>query len=399
MIWKYWSKIAFLKAEISPEIVEDMYPVTPIQKGILLSRQKGMASYANFWVWHCVPLTCAESVSPTRLLEAWREVARRHTILATTVVENPERNGFVQVLLRDPKTKVEHISDASGKVGGRLLDMKRPSFRPGRPEHAFTVCAASDGQVYCRLDISHVLMDARSMLVLLDDLTQAYSGITLSPAPPFRHLVQDVGNKDQTESLRYWSEYLQAVQTCEFPVDDLSSEDSSRGHITLPSSTTSGIDKFCRDEGIRRSVFFQIAWAFVFSQCTGMSEVCFACLVSSRDAPIDDIEHMVGPLINMLVTRIDLSRTLEEIATAVSEHSIKQLEFRHTSLTDISNDTMVDGKRVFNTAINVRQTTMEKSADVGKIRFEEVGADDPHKVGSLPSRFLDVITLTYISLT
>ena len=36
--------------------VQDLYPCTPIQKGIPLSRQRRVALYANFWVWQCVPV-------------------------------------------------------------------------------------------------------------------------------------------------------------------------------------------------------------------------------------------------------------------------------------------------------------------------------------------------------
>ena len=198
-------KDRLFKAGIALENVEDMYPCTPIQKGILLSKQKGLASYANFWVWQCIPTTLAETISPTRLLEAWRQVVYRHSILATTTVENPERSGFIQVLLRDPQPQLQDVSDSSGQLGRGLLNMNRPSFYSDRPEHAFTVCAASNGQVYCRLDISHALMDAASMAVLLSDLSQAYSKIELSPAPPFRVLVQHIESRDQSEGLRYWS--------------------------------------------------------------------------------------------------------------------------------------------------------------------------------------------------
>ena len=181
-----------------------------------------MASYATFWVWHCVPMIPAETISPTRVLEAWKQVVHTHSILASTTVENPERSGFIQMLLRDPQPELGYVSDSSGPLGGGLLDMKRPLFCSDRPEHAFTVCAASNGQVYCRLDISHALMNAASMTVLLSDLTQAYSGIELSRAPLFRHLVQHIESKEQSEGLRYWSQYLHGVQTCEFPIKKIS---------------------------------------------------------------------------------------------------------------------------------------------------------------------------------
>ena len=140
----------------------------------------------------------------------------------------------------------------------------------------------------------------------------------------------------------------------------------------LSISATSGIAAFCRDKEIRPPVFFQIAWALVLSRCTGMSEVYFGYLVSGRDAPIDDIENMVVTLINMLVSRINLSQPLEEIATAMSEHSIKHVEFRHTSLTEVLGGSMLDGKRIYNMVVNVREAASNRPAGAEKIQFEEV---------------------------
>ena len=94
---------------------------------------------------------------------------------------------------------------------------------------------------------------------------------------------------------------------------------------------------------------------------------------------------MVGPLINMLVSRINLSRPLEEIAIAMSEHSIKQFEFRYTSAMEILGASILDGKRIFNTAVNLREAASYQPDGAKQIRFEAVGGDDPHEVGDLGS--------------
>lgn len=66
---------------IRPDVVADIYPCSPLQQGILLSSEKGTASYATYSVWQCV--SAVSSVSPSQLEAAWNKVVSRHTILCT----------------------------------------------------------------------------------------------------------------------------------------------------------------------------------------------------------------------------------------------------------------------------------------------------------------------------
>lgn len=357
--------------------VQDMYPCTPVQEGILLSRQRGVASYANFWVWQCIPVNHGESISPSRLAEAWKQMVRRHSILASTFVADPDNGTFIQVLLRDPKPRLAYESRGPAQV---LMEMKRPVFHPGEPEHAFTICKASNGLVACRLDVNHTLIDVASIPILLGDLAKTYDGIELPPAPQFRDLIQYIGRTARSEKLAYWTQFLQSIRACEFPINESSETCDSYGLIALPTSATSRIDAFCRNKEITRSVFLQLAWALVLSRYTGMSQICFGYLASGRDAPIDRIGQMVGALISMLISRIDLRRPLEEIAATTSKRTIEHFAFQHMSLAEILRELTRGGKRIFNTVLTVREVDRNEDSDAAKIRFEEMAMDDPHEV-------------------
>ena len=360
--------------------VHDLYPCTPIQEGILLSRQKEMASYANFWVWLCVPVNSGEPISPSRLTEAWTRTVQRHSILASTFAADLDSGRFIQVLLRDPKPRVVYDRVQSRRPDEMLLKMKRPLFRPGEPEHAFTICETVDGLVACRLDISHALIDAASVSILIGDLAKTYSGTELCPAPLFRDFVQYIGHTARSEKLAYWAQFLQDVQPCEFPTNDTLVKTDNFELIALSAPATSRIDTFCRDREITRSVFLQIAWALVLSRYTGMSQVCFGYIASGRDAPIDRIEQMVGPLISMLISRINLRGPLKEIAAIALKNSVEHLAFQHMSLAEILRGLASGGKRIFNTAMSVREGDRREDIGTENIRFERIAVDDPHEV-------------------
>ena len=360
--------------------VHDLYPCTPIQEGILLSRQKETASYANFWVWLCVPVNSGEPISPSRLSEAWRKMVQRHSILASTFAADLDSGRFIQVLLRDPEPRLVYDRVQSRKPDEMLLKMKRPLYRPGEPEHAFTICETVDGLLACRLDVSHALMDAASVPILVGDLAKTYSGTELSPAPVFRDFIHYTGRTARSEKLAYWAQFLQDVQPCEFPTNETLVTTDTFELIVLSTSVTSRINTFCRDREITRSVFLQIAWAFVLSRYTGMSEVCFGYIASGRDAPIDRIEQMVGPLINMLISRINLRGPLREIAATALKNSVEHLAFQHMSLAEILRGLASGGKRIFNTAMSVQEGDRNEDIGAENIRFERIAVDDPHEV-------------------
>ena len=127
-------------------------------------------------------------------------------------------------------------SNPEGQSVEMLLEMERPLFRPGEPEHAFTIYEAVDGVVACRLDVSHTLIDAASVPILVGDLAKTHSGAQLPPAPLFREFVQYVGGTARSEKLAYWFRYLQDVQPCEFPTDETPVTTDTYGLMALSTS-------------------------------------------------------------------------------------------------------------------------------------------------------------------
>jgi non-ribosomal peptide synthase protein (TIGR01720 family) len=363
----------------------DIYPCTPVQEGILLSREKGAASYANFWVWNCIPSFDEDSVSPDRLEEAWRLVASQHSILSTIFTEQLDGGGYVQVLLSNPQCRVVRMDSLSAPPADALLKVESPVFSAGQPSHTFTIAWNADGHVACRLDISHLLIDASSLHILLKSLAKSYQRQAIERAPQFRNLVAHLRHQTREEKLAFWTNSLFQARPCRLitapAYGSLANTDgSSRGMITIPAENAAGIDHFCRSKGITRSVFLQVAWSLVLSRYTGMSDITFGYMASGRDAPIRDIENMVGPLINLLISRIDLNQSLDKTLVKTSENSIEQLRFQHSSLADIQHALSMGSEQLFNTALTVREQFLYESTR--EIRFDEIYGHDPHEVNA-----------------
>jgi hypothetical protein len=198
--------------------------------------------------------------------------------------------------------------------------------------------------------MTRALMDVFSVAVIANDLEIAYSGQSLSLRTPFHDVVEYVERKSVPQRLSYWTTYLHGVQSCELAGDlscsgrspKLTRDVTQYSWIRLPHTATADIFRMCREMNMTRSAFLQIAWSLVLYRLTGMKEVCFGYISSGRDAAIDGIENVVGPLINMLVARVQLDQRLHYILPAVTTSNIDHLDNQHVSLADLQHQASVE---------------------------------------------------------
>jgi amino acid adenylation domain-containing protein/non-ribosomal peptide synthase protein (TIGR01720 family) len=370
---------------ISTADVQDIYPCSPIQEGIALSVTKDVASYKISHVWECFQTSTGEDINVNKLEDAWRAVVNRHSILSTIIVDYPENGSFVQVVLNNTRAKVVYLESGLCRPCDFLLKIEGPNFSDREPQHVFTICQATSGEVACRLDISHVLIDAASIPILIRDITKAYGGEELPMATSFRELVKHLRHSQYSGTLAYWKSYLTDVQICHFPRSPYCEPRDSytqpqHGRIVVPSEVTRDISSYCMANELTRSTFLQVAWALVLSQYTGMNKVCFGYLVSSRDIPINHIDEAVGPFISMVISWVDLKGPLGEILETTQQRSIDGLAFPHISIAKLQHELGLGGRQLFNTAISVRDMWRNKSPEPSRIRFSDVSEEDPNEV-------------------
>lgn len=230
------------------------------------------------------------------------------------------------------------------------------SFDPSQPQCFFTICTDQEGEVACRLDMTHALMDAWSLPVIVRDLEKVYSGQALSLRTPFCNYVEHIQCTPALNRLSYWKTYLAGVKACDLPGSMAASRSKSQrnslyGWIILPAVVTAPISEICREKGLTRSAFLHLAWCLVLSHFTGMPQVCFGYISSGRDSPMDGVEDVVGPLINMLIARVDLEQPLSDVMATINKYNIEHLENQHVSLAEVQHE--ISAKQLFNTNITI----------------------------------------------
>ncbi|EAQ90170.1 hypothetical protein CHGG_06789 [Chaetomium globosum CBS 148.51] len=372
--------------------IEDVYPCSPMQRGLLLSQIKDPEKY-GYKATFQVESPKAGKVDPEQLCNAWQSVVRRHATLRTIFVDSVGGEGLMdQVVLRDAPGRVLILKcETDDDAVHTLQTMSCINYNEKKPPHRLSICEANTGHVFCRLDISHAISDGSSMPIILDDLTSAYGqDMSSKPVPLYRDYIAYTQSQPRSESIRYWKDYLSGAEPCLFPVlcDGEPETESSLGAHAITLNGIAAINDYCMNSGITLSTLLQFVWALVIRSYTGSDEVLFGYLASGRDVPVANIEHAVGAFINMLVCRLQIPANLEvgEALDTMQTDLADAMAHQSCSLAEMQHEMKTSGAMLFNTGF-----TYQKRAEIDQgqaqqsspsaLRYRVLDAEDPSEYG------------------
>jgi amino acid adenylation domain-containing protein/non-ribosomal peptide synthase protein (TIGR01720 family) len=362
------------------DAVEDVYPCSTIQEGLLISQSRNSALYEDHVIYQ-LKLRNGAKPDIQRLQNAWQMVVDRHPTLRTIFIEHVSEDEGVydQVVLR--KWTVDIVLCKCRDEENALRILKGESLRrdlgEGSPSHQFTICQTSDHQVFCKLGISHTIIDGESVgTVIFRDLAMAYEGQLLPGSGPlYSDYVAFLRNQPSSAGLKYWKSYLAGIEPYTFPVlnDGLpaATKRLQSLRIDLESQEYLNIQRFCENRGFTFSNVLHVAWALTLRLYTGSDEPCFGYLSSTRGVPIERVEDAVGPYINMLVCRLKVNQDthIGELLRQVQEDYVQSLPYKHTSLAGVQHELQLSGTTLFNTSLSYRKVPTEPIDDQSNVNF------------------------------
>jgi amino acid adenylation domain-containing protein len=368
--------------------VEDAYPCSPMQRGLLLSQMRDPEKYAYKVIFQ-VESPGGHSVDVDRLCNAWQAVVRRHSTLRTIFVDTVGDEGLMdQVVIRAACGRIQVLDCGEDLAAVQQLDgLSCIDYNEKQPPHRLSICKTNSGETFCRLEISHAISDGSSVPILLDDLSAAYSnGVITKPVPLYRDYIAYLQSQPRNESIRYWKQFLDGAEPCLFPTlaDGEVDREPSLGAHTITLSDMTKTNAYCVNSGITLSTLLQFVWALVVRSYTGADEVLFGYLASGRDIPVANIEHAVGAFINMLVCRLHLPADTEvgEALDTMRADLADAMSHQSCSLAEMQHELKLTGATLFNTAF-----TYQKRTEIGHARghhstqstlqYRVVSADDP----------------------
>jgi non-ribosomal peptide synthase protein (TIGR01720 family) len=172
-----FQNVTLAELGVRPDDVEDVYPCSPTQEGMLVSQIKDPSIYRTSSIFRAL-FTRGTQVDCNRLQQAWKAVVRRHPLLRTLLVGNvPGSSGITNVVLKDPPPSISFLKTGGDTV---TLELVRAHHDPvahqaNGLQHHLSVYQVENEDAYLCLDINHAIIDIHSVCVMLRDLQTAYS--------------------------------------------------------------------------------------------------------------------------------------------------------------------------------------------------------------------------------
>ncbi len=330
--------------------VEDIWPLSPLQEGLLFHASYDTSAANDVYVGLRV-LGLEGHVRPDQLRASWQALLDRHACLRAAF-RHRAAGEAVQIIpeyvevpwsYRDlsmlPEADAEAEADRLAAETGRRFDLAVPPmvrvlllrFGPGR----YQMVAA----------MHHILTDGWSLPILFNDLWEIYGNggdpSALPPPAQYRDYLAWLVRQDKEAARAAWRDALAGTsEPTLIAPEDWHSEPSAapEGVASHLSEDLAGqLREVARSSGATLNRVFQGAWALLLSKIAGRGDVVFGSTVSGRPAEVPDVERMVGLFINTVPVRARLSpgKPFADLVAELQAQESELLDHQHLSLADI----------------------------------------------------------------
>jgi amino acid adenylation domain-containing protein/non-ribosomal peptide synthase protein (TIGR01720 family) len=372
--------------------VEDIYPLTPLQAGMLFHSlvDAGSGAYVDQ-----VRLTLEGVADPHALGVAWQRVVDRTPVLRSSLVwhgvDEPVQVVHREVTLPTAYADWRNLSSADrdrelqrmladGHLAGQDLTVA-PLLRLG-------IASLSDTEVLLVATWHHVLLDGWSLAQVFAEVCEQYAAIVDERPPrlvtrrPFREYLQWLSDQDERAAEGYWRRVLAGFDSpTSLPFDRPAveahrAESSESVRMELPVDQSERLQGVARRNGLTLNTVVQGAWALLLSRYSGERDVVFGATVSGRPAELPGVEDMVGMLINTVPTRVRVDDG-QEVASwlrGVQDEQVESRRFEFVSLAQLQSwSDLPAGANLFHSVVAFENYPIDDAAaDSARLRVGDV---------------------------
>ena len=363
---------------------EDVYPLTPLQQGLLFHSLFEPQSGVYIEQLSCL---LRGDLDHAAFLEAWRMVMACSTPLRTAfmwqeldrpvqIVLPGEAPPIIELDWRDAPESRQHARLQEFLLNDRLtdFDLTRP------PLMRLALIRTADHARYLIWTHHHIVLDGWCLPIILSDLFACYaffkggSDPTKPPSQPYRDYVEWILCQDQSATEQYWRKTLAGITSPTPLPKDRSSDgiqsDSGYGmhRLTISAARTSALQTYASKERITVNTLVQGAWALLLNHYSGEEDVLFGTTVSGRSADVRGIETMLGLFINTLPLRVSMSPDAvpQTWLRGLLQQNAELRQYEHSSLAQIQSWSQLPrGSQLFDSLLVFDNHPTDQTLDDG----------------------------------
>jgi tyrocidine synthetase-3 len=336
-------------------VIEDIYPLTPLQEGFYYHWLSAPDSYVYF---DQTSYRVKGHLDREILEKSYQLLVSRHAVLRTLFTrEFGDRP--LQVVLKDlqvPFKFIEVNENKDNTEAYKAFDRSGGFDLHHQPSVRLTILGLAPDEFEFIWSHHHILMDGWCGSILIKEFFQIYYSLMQDLVPvldkvyPYADYISWLMKKDLKSSLQYWKDYLSGYDT----IRTLPLEAGNNGgryeaqqlSFTLGNETSKQLKNLCVKIGVTESTFIQTLWGILLSKYNDADDIVFGAVVSGRPAELTGIEKMIGLFINIIPVRIkDIgASTVMQLLQKVQHAAIDGVEHHYNQLADIQAET---GRNLF----------------------------------------------------
>ena len=378
------------------ELIESIYPLTPLQQGMLFHAVLRPEAEAYLIQMHC-RLRGQFREELCRL--AWQHSMDAHPTLRTAFVwENAEEP--VQVVWRSVNVPFEVLDWSQFSAADRQArfrqfleaDRKRGFDLAKAPLIRIHLIREAVGDTRMVITLHHLLIDGWSLARLLAEVQANYAaqqagGPMRSARPrPFRDYVLWLRAQDATPAREFWERRLAGFlepTSLGIKLRNTRTEDYEYGEeaLSLTPELTSRLVQCGRQWQVTLNCVVQSAWLLILSRYSGRADVLTGVTLNGRPGQLSGVEEMIGLFINTLPLRlrVDESLSVRAFVQAVQAALTEITAFQFVSLAEIQKCCpTIPGSNLFDHIFVFENYRVEASAaGPADASLEEIASYEP----------------------
>jgi amino acid adenylation domain-containing protein/non-ribosomal peptide synthase protein (TIGR01720 family) len=332
--------------------VEDIYPCTPLQQGLIFHSlaEPGSGVYIN----QC---GCAlrGPLDVNALKTTWQQIVDRHSILRTSFVwedvEQPLQVVRARVKLRwqeEDWRDVPAAGRAARLEGFANAERKRGFDLQRAPLMRFALLRLDEETHWFLWTFHHALLDGWSTARLFDEAFASYAALSRGErfdpprSRPFRDFVAWLQRQDPAKAEAFWRRILAGFKA---PVPLGIDHPPAPGRdvtyrervLRLPPAESAALQGFAQRCRLTLNTLVQSAWALLLSRYSGESDVLYGTVVSGRPPELERSEEMCGLFINTIPVRVRtaVEEQLVPWLQELQDQLVEQRQYEHSPLAQV----------------------------------------------------------------
>ncbi|KAF1677374.1 non-ribosomal peptide synthetase [Bacillus sp. SKDU12] len=336
--------------------IENIYPLTPMQKGMLFHSLIDSASRAYF---EQAAFDLKGDLDIEAFTMSLSQLADRHEILRTHFYtdwkDQPLQIVFrkkpIEITVEDIRTmkdeqRAKFIADFVQKDQARGFNLTQDALM------RVSILRTEDDQARVIWSFHHILMDGWCMPLITKEVFETYYAILdrrkpkREAVPPYSRYIEWLEDQDHKNASAYWQKYLNGYEgKTVLPKEPVSNQSTGyqkqRLACHLGKQLSEEIKQTASQHHVTVNTLIQSAWGLLLQRYNNSQDVVFGTVVSGRPAEIPGIASMVGLFINTIPVRISAQpeMTVEQVLKMSQDQALASQAFDTFPLYEIQAQT------------------------------------------------------------